>query len=407
LIKVDQFMDVKELSRQGVSIREIARQTGISRNTVRKLLRGEHDLRFHTPQRVSQLDPFKEYLRERITLYPLSAVRLLEEIQPMGYAGSIVTLRRFLATIRQDRVRREKATVRFETPPGKQAQVDWAYIGRFPDAHGKPIAVYAFVMVLSFSRRIFVRFTTSMKIKPLIECHQRAFEHFGGWTATILYDNMKQVRIGPGRLNEQLLDFANHHGFTIKTHRAYRPRTKGKVERAVDYIKDNFLAGRSFAGLEDINAQALHWMRSVADVRVHGTTRQQPMALFEHEREHLVPFSQTGVYQFLQPVDRVVSTESLVRFEASRYSVPPEHVGKTVQVMAEGGTILIRLGDVIVAEHVQADRPGQTMTHREHLAELWKLATLQTPVPRDVRCNIDFTQTVQETPLDLYQEVCA
>ncbi|MBY0588191.1 IS21 family transposase [bacterium] len=395
------------LSRQGVSIREIARQTGLSRNTIRKLLRGEHDLKFHTPERSSRLDPFKEYLRERIALYPLSAVRLIEEIRPMGYTGSIVTLRRFLATIRNDRVRKEKATVRFETPPGKQAQVDWAYIGRFPDADGKLIAVYAFIMVLSFSRRIFVRFATSMKIKQLIESHQRAFEHFGGWTSTLLYDNMKQIRVGPGRLNEQLLDFANHHGFTIKTHRAYRPRTKGKIERAVDYIKDNFLTGRTFIGLDDLNAQALHWMQAVADVRIHGTTHQQPIALFEQEKEHLVPISQAAVYQIRQPVDRVVSTESLVRFEASQYSVPPEHVGKTVQVLAEGGAIFVRLGDIIIAEHAQADRPGQTMTQREHLAELWKLASMQTPVPQDARCHIDFTQKVQETPLSLYQEVSA
>ena len=147
-------MDIRTLHREGHSIKEIARQTGRSRNTVRRVLREAGPSAFHKPERSSCLDNFKVYLRERFETSGLSAVRLLPEIQAMGYTGSLCTLRRYLHTLRPEQERLKKLTVRFETPPGKQAQADWAYCGRFPDAAGQIVPVYAFVMVLSFSRML-------------------------------------------------------------------------------------------------------------------------------------------------------------------------------------------------------------------------------------------------------------
>jgi transposase len=138
MIGVEQLIDVHQLHREGHSLRAVARLTGLSRNTVRKVLRGEHDLRRRPGARASKLDPFKDYLGRRRAEHPLSAVRLLEEIRPMGYTGSLATLRRFLATLDAQATRRRKLTVRFETPPGQQAQADWAYAGRLADAVGRP-----------------------------------------------------------------------------------------------------------------------------------------------------------------------------------------------------------------------------------------------------------------------------
>jgi transposase len=248
-------MDIRQLTREGHSIRSIARVTGLSRNTIRRVLRGEHDLKRKSSSRASKLDPYHEYLRKRRAECPLSAVRLMAEIRPMGYEGSIGTLRRYLATLDDDARRERKLTVRFETPPGHQAQVDWGYAGTMLDAHGRSRPVYVFIFVLSYSRVLHIRFTTSMNLETLIDCHRRAFAHLGGWPKQILYDNMKQVRIGPGTWNAAFLDFSNHHGFTPKTHRPYRPRTKGKVERAVEYVKDSFILGRQFVDLNELNAQ--------------------------------------------------------------------------------------------------------------------------------------------------------
>jgi len=402
MIKVDQFMDIKELKQQGHSIRDIAQLTGHSRNTIRKVLRGAHTLKAKTAPRASQLDPFKEYLRTRYEQHRLSAVRLLAEIKPMGYAGSIATLRRFVRSLRRELVRQGKITVRFETPPGRQAQADWAYCGRFPTSDGKLIAVYAFVMVLSFSRMLFVRFTTSMRMRELIDCHQEAFAFFGGWTDSILYDNMKQVKLSAFHWNEQFLDFANHYGFVPKTHRPYRPRTKGKVERAVDYVKDNFLTGRTFHGLSDLNAQSRHWLAETANVRIHGTTGRRPVDLVAQET--LTPLSSIAAYRYLDPVARTVSWESMVHFQGSRYSVPPEYAGQTVYVAASGGQIMVRAGDLIIAEHRQAAEAGQSIVEKDHLAELWKITQQQVQVP-EARWRINFQDSVERMPLERFEEV--
>ncbi len=268
--------------------------------------------------------------------------------------------------------------------------------------------IYLFLMVLTFSRMLYIRFTTSMKMGLFIECHQRALEFFGGVPATILYDNMKQVRVGPDRFNEQLLDFANHCGFVPKTHRPYRPRSKGKVERPVDYAKGNFLAGREFDGVEDLNARGLHWLDQVANMRIHGTTQQRPVDLFAQDQAALTPISAIRPCRFVDPVSRVVSYESMVHFRGSRYSVPPEHAGKTVQVVADGGQILVRLNDAIVTEHREAAGKGLCVVEKEHLAELWKITQQQIRPPEDApRWNVRFDQVVHTTPLAVFEEVLA
>lgn len=403
MIGVDHAMDIRDLARQGHSTRAIARITGLSRNTVRKVLRGEHDLARKDTPRASVLDPFKDYLRERRAEHPLSAVRLMEEIRPMGYDGSVITLRRFLATLEEGARRQGKLTVRFETPPGRQAQADWAHAGRIVDGQGRARPVYAFTFVLSYSRMLYVRFATSMNLASLIDCHRRAFDYLGGWPQSILYDNMKQVRIGPGRFNEAFLDFANHHGFTPKTHRAYRPRTKGKVERAVDYLKDGFLLGRTFADLEDLNAQALAWLAGTANVREHATTGRRPVDLLAEEG--LTPASSVPAYRYLDPVRRVVSFEAMVHYRGSRYSVPPAFAGKPVEVAAAGGQVVIRSGDVVVAEHREAAQPGQCIAAREHIAELWRITNERVAAPARPGPLPAAAPEVQRVDLRIYEEV--
>lgn len=314
-------MDIRSLHKEGNSIKNIARTTGYSRNTVRKVLR-ESPKEFRKPERPSLLDPYQEYLRKRWEECALSAVRLLPEIRAMGYQGSVITLRRYLHTLKPERERLRKLTVRYETPPGKQAQADWAYCGRFHDPDGKPYAVYAFVFVLSFSRMLFVEFTDSMKLATLIRCHLHAFEFLGGWTREILYDNMKQVRLQPGEWQPGFQDFAQHYGITVRTHRVRRPRTKGKVERMVHYVKDAFLNGRSFTDLADLNAQARHWLTHIANARVHATTEKRPLDLWP--QEGLTAIGSMAPYQFCELTPRQAGFDGFVRFEKSRYSLPPE-----------------------------------------------------------------------------------
>lgn len=408
MISWEQYMDIKGLAAAGVSRREIARRTGHARDTIRKVLSGEHKMRVERRAQSSKLDPFKTHVQARFEAYGLSAVRLIEEIKPLGYSGSIATLRRYLKDLKGPVERLKRATVRFETPPGRQAQADWTECGRFDIGERRPLTVYAFVIVLAWSRFMYVRFTASTKLGELIACHQAAFAYFGGWTQEVLYDNMKQVRIGPGKLNEAFMDFAGHHGFGVKTHRPYRPRTKGKVERPVDYLKDNFLAGRSFASIDDLNAQVLHWLDNTANVRVHGTTGAVPKDRWREEG--LIALDSVPLYRFHQPVPRIVSNEAVVHYRGSRYSVPPAFAGQRVDVSADGGILKIVAGETIVAEHRQAVRGGQLIVAREHLAELWKLTNVQTAAPRRderERWHLTLNQTVERVSLSVYDKAAS
>lgn len=398
------WMDIKHLHREGNSIKAITRLTGHSRNTVRRVLRQPKPIPFQTPPRHSRLDEFKPYLEKRYQECALSSVRLLAEIRALGYKGSAATLYRFMQTLRAQQRTLNKLTVRYETPPGEQAQADWTYGGRFIDQTGKLVAVYAFVMVLSFSRMLYVEFTRSMKLPTLLQCHKNAFAFFGGWPRTILYDNMKQVRLSPTQLQPQFLDFANHHGFTIKTHQPYRPRTKGKVERSVDYVKDNFLNGRCFADFADLNSQALHWLNSTANVRLHATTKERPLDLFP--KESLTLGNSISPYQVGQQLQRQASWEATVRFDRSRYSIPPEHAGKPVFVEAFTEKIIIRSGDLIIAEHQRATQSDSFITQPEHVAALWQLS-LQKPVPAAPSWQLSFSDAVAVTPLAAYEQTAA
>ena len=183
MLKLEDWMDIKGMQREGYSIKAIARWTGFSRNTVRRVLRESAPKPFPKPVRGSALDPHRDYARQRFEACGLSAVRLLEEIRAQGYTGSIWTLRRFLARLAGERRRQARLTVRFETGPGEQAQADWAECGHLPDGSGHLVRVYAFVMVLSFSRMLYLEFTPSMRLPTLLRCHNHAFAFFGGWGA--------------------------------------------------------------------------------------------------------------------------------------------------------------------------------------------------------------------------------
>jgi transposase len=371
MLTVEDWMDVKLLLKQGHSQRAAARLTGHSRNTVAKLVA----LPGGPPPRKapsSKLEPYQPYLERRFQECPLSAVRLLEEIRSMGYAGSIDLVRRFLARFRSQQRAVAKATVRFETPPGEQAQVDWCHCGTFADALGNPVKISAFVMVLGFSRMAYVEFTTSMELSELLRCHQHAFAFFGGWPREVLYDNMAQVRLPHSeQWNPLFLDFAQHYGFVPRTCRVRRPRTKGKVERAIGYLEGNFLAGRAFADLPDLNAQGRHWLDQTANVRLHATTGRRPVDLLTEEG--LTPLAAVRPYPLGRKSVRQVTAEALVHLDRSTYSVPPEHVGQTVLVEEGDLQLRIRCGDLVIAEHRRAQRPGEQVVDPEHSAARWKL----------------------------------
>ena len=285
---------------QGLSKAAVARRYGVSERTVyRWIAAGQLDRELDEERvrygprrpRASQLDPYKEIIRVRLEGYPdLSAVRLFEEIRAAGYPGSYDQVKRH---VREVRPRPPPEPVRrFETPPGHQGQVDFA---EFRTPWGKR---HALVVVLGYSRLLWLRYYERQTMAVVMEGLESAFRHFGGVPSELLFDQMKAVVVEDrrevgGRLmeNPEFLRFAFHWGFRIRACRPYRARTKGKVERPVGYIRRSFFYGRDFASDDDLNAQVLVWLDEVANVRIHGTLKERPVERFEVERPHLKPLA--------------------------------------------------------------------------------------------------------------------
>ena len=294
MITHEEFIEMKVLKKQGKSIRQISRETGRSRNTVRKSLRTKELPKYSgRPQIASKLDSYKGYLRKRVEEaqpYFLPAPVLLKEIQEQGYQGRLTILKDFLRTFRK---KEEKPVQRYETEPGEQMQVDWVVLRR----GANPLS--AFIGVLGHSRKSYTEFTQSEDELTLLRCHQNAFEYFGGVPKKVLYDNMKTVVIerdkyGKGNhgFQKTFLDFSKHEGFSPKLCHPYRPQTKGKVERFGGYLKHNFYYPLITKEGEDIplgklNYEAKKWLKEVADPRRLREKKSTPSKLFEKEKDHL------------------------------------------------------------------------------------------------------------------------
>lgn len=281
---------VKHYLEQGLTKAAIAERVGVSRRTIHYwLASGQLDRPIGRPvgypPRPTKLDRYQAIIRERLETYPeLSAVRLFEEVRAAGYGGSLTQLKVY---VRQVRPRPSvDPVVRFETPPGKQGQVDFAEF-RFP--WGKR---FGLLVVLGYSRLLWLRFYRRQTMRVLFEGLETAFRFFGGVPRELLFDQLKAViiedeRPDGGRVveNPEFLRFAAHWGFRIRACRPYRAQTKGKVERPVSYVRKSLVYGREFLDDEDLNARAADWLERVANVRVHGTTREQPIVRFERDEQ--------------------------------------------------------------------------------------------------------------------------
>lgn len=294
-------MEIRILQKQGMSIRGIARHLGVSRATVRKYLREpEREPAYRARSRgPSKLDEHKDFLRQRVAHaapHRLPATVLLREIQERGYEGGITILREFLASERPSVP--APAIKRFETEPGYQAQIDWTSIRRGKDR------LTAFVATLGFSRWSYVWFATDETFETLVAAHERFFDAIGGTPRTILYDNMKTVIIerdaygdGEHRFHAGFRDFAKHHGFSPRACAPYRAQTKGKVERFNRYLKESFVRPlesrlKPFGFSLDANtanAEVGTWLRDVANVRIHGETKERPADRLAQEQPVFLP----------------------------------------------------------------------------------------------------------------------
>lgn len=319
------------LRRAGRKQREIAEMLGVSDRMVRYYLKPKPAA--PPKKKHSLLDPYRDYITAKLEETPgYNLVVLRKELASQGYSGGMTILRVFGKQIRDDVVKR--AVIRFETLPAQQAQVDWKEVGLW-DIDGVPRKVYAFVMLLGYSRRAYVHFTLDMTSSTLLACHVEAFTYFGGVVHEILYDNMKTAwlnRGGQWEVNPALLSFAAQCGFQPKRCMVRRPQTKGKVERFIGYVGNHFLPMARESGLtsiEELNQAVNRWLDEINEepIRAFCESRNER---FEREKTHFIPFVPEAAPDVREDKTVLVSCEGTIVFETNRYSVPARYLGKAL-----------------------------------------------------------------------------
>lgn len=395
-------ISLHEMRAVGKSIREIARITGHSRNTIRRYLRSE-GLPESKPRkkRPSKLDPFKPLVQEFVNEGIYNCEVLYQLLRERGYTGGRTILKDYVKDFRPPR--QIPAVVRYETNPGEYAQVDWG-VCDYVDSNGELRKIPVFVMVLGYSRAMYVEFTKRCDIYSFLRCLIHAFEYFGGIPKIMLTDQMKTVVLGMGddrrpKWHPLFADFAAALGIIPKVCRVRRPQTKGKVERGVQFVKRNFIPGRRFIDLGDLNRQALSWCDE-KNRRIHGTTGERPCDRLAKEALHPLPAPDRWAKYLHEP--RRVSKDAFVSYGGVRYGVPWRYSGRDVMVREVNGWVEIWAGHECIARHEKIHRSRTMVTCPNQYTGLQAAQGHAYPRPQAKQIP---EQEVEYRSLDVYERL--
>jgi len=413
---------IRHFVKEGLSKSEVARRMGVCRQTVYNHVRREGPYLKPRKRRSSKLDAYKDYVRGRLEQFDLRGSVLLREIRARGYRGGKTILDDFIRPLKAAQV--VKLTERFETEPGRQAQIDFGECGMVT-VEGRRRKLYLFSLVLGYCRMLWGRFLISTKQPELLLCLKDAFEELG-IPGEVLVDNMKQaverhdVTTGVVKFNATFLDFADRYGFLPIAAPPYWPRVKGKVESSIKYVKRSFLCGRRFTDLSDLNQQFRVWQDSVANVRIHGTTGRQPAEMYREEAGLLGSTRGIPVYDTRPVETRKAGWDSHIRWDNVFYSVHPDAADKSVMVRPEGEGLGDRFevysGDKLVAVHYKRPKGTPRVTLPEHAREIRRRSREKKPGKgRSVKFEqilpdgvVGFPACEVETrSLDLYESILA
>jgi len=366
---------MKEKERHGISISQVARERSLNWRTAKKYMQSP------TPPYYKQrvpgshlLDPYKDYIKGRLSHFPLTATKLYEEIQALGYEGKYTQVKEFVRPMKLDKA--IAAELRYETKPGEQAQVDWFDFGPVV-VDGQCKKLWCFSMILGYSRTRFIMFTTDATTATFVQCHIEAFNYFCGYTETILYDNTSNVvtkrmlKSSDSVWNALFRDFFLHYGFTVRLCKPGKEgaKTKGKIERTGGFIRSNFFMGLDFSSLDDLNAKALAWCNKV-NARVHGTTNEIPFDRLKNEK--LTPMDSRTPYQIVLTEFRHVSRDCYISFRGNKYSVPWKNAGREAKLLIRETKLDIEIGSENVCTHEIVPGTHRLVKVKEHFAGLYK-----------------------------------
>ena len=361
-----------ELHRRGWGLRRIAAELGVARNTVRRYVQEGGPAPYAGSGRAKTLDGLGDWLAARLVQHQGNAEVVRQELaDELGIRVSLRTVERAVKPVRQRLEAEARATVRFETPPGRQLQVDFTTAR--VTITGERITAKLCVLTLGHSRRIFVRAFTHERQSAWLDAIEGAFHHFGGVPLELLVDNARALvtRHDPAtrevEFNPTFAAFCKHWDIAPRACAPYRARTKGKDERAVQYVKRNAIAGRCFESWEHFEAHLDRWTREVADIRVHGTTHERPIDRFERDEAiALRPIDRPG-FSPARSLRRTVGSDGCVAVDTHAYSAPMRLIGEAVEVRVSDDRVEIWRGIERVASHARSRlRHGRTLD-REHL----------------------------------------
>ena len=350
----------------------IARQLHVHRDAVRRVLAGNSAPVHRSQLRRSRIDPYRDFLLETLAKFPtLTAARLLGMVTERGYVGSASHLRHLVAGMRPRPS--AEAYLRLRTLPGEQAQVDWGHFGHMQIGRARR-PLMAFVMVLSYSRGIFLRFFLDAHGSTFLRGHAEAFAAFGGVSRVVLYDNLKSAvleRQGDAiRFNPALLEFAAHYRYEPRPVAVARGNEKGRVERAIRYVRDSFFAARTFTELVDLNAQARLWCEGPAsDRRWPQDAASSVREAFQAERASLLALPERD-YPVDERVAISVGKTPYARFDLNDYSVPHTHVRRTLSVIADEHRVRVLDGTQELVCHARSWDRGAQIERGAHIEAL-------------------------------------
>jgi transposase len=361
------FCQIKHLhAHQGLNASQIARELALDPRTVASWLAQDH---FHprTPwPRTSKLDPFKAQIARLLERYPYSAAQVFQRLREQGFPGGYSIVKAYVRTVRPTC---QPACLKLAFAPGECAQVDGGSFGSVPVGQPRRRLSF-FVIVLCYSRMLYVAFTVSQTMEHFLACHQHALEFFGGIPKKIMIDNLKsavlQRLLGEAPVfNPKYLDFATHCGFTIAPCNVGKGNEKGRVENGVGYVKKNFLAGLELPDFSALNPAARQWLDTVANVRVHSETREQPVQAGHTERPYLSPLP---LHPFdIATVSQVhASRQCRITLETNPYSVPAHYAGQALTLQTYPDRLCIYHGDQLIARHLRRYDRCQDVEDPDH-----------------------------------------
>lgn len=370
----DDVAVILRLHALGWGAKRIAREVGCAKNTVKRYLaQGTWAPVAHRP-RAKVLDPLADWIAERFLRHRGNADVVRQDLmREHGITVSLRTVERAVAPLRQALRAEARATVRFETAPGEQLQIDFGE--RRVRIAGVQEKLYFFVATLGYSRRLHVRVFRHERQTAWLEGLESTFHAFGGVTETVLLDNARALVTtprhdgAPASFHPRLLAFATHWGFRPVACAPYRARTKGKDERGVGYVKSNAIAGHDFPSFAALEAHLVAWTREVADVRVHGTTGESPLERFQRDEAHrLRPLADRASFQPMREWTRRVQGDCTIELHRNWYSVPWRLLGETVRVVQHGERLTVHHAGALVAEHALAAGTRVRRIEPAHLA---------------------------------------